>query len=94
MKGFRPPDFTAQIIHASDRPDEFRPMYGTQKVIYSQCAEIVATGDDVDYVLLVRGRLREGQIARKRDIVADFQRYAVSGAKLWEVAGGLIHDLL
>ena len=87
MKGFRPPAFTAQVIYTSDRPDEFRPLYGScQKTIYSQCAAIVAADKSVDFVLLVRGRLADGQIARKRDIVADFQRYSVDGAKVLEVS--------
>jgi len=84
-QGFRPPDCTAQIIYSDDRPDEFRPMYGKQKAIYAACGAIVAGDASVDYVLLVRGRLKDGQVVKLRDIVADFQRYPVDGAKVLEV---------
>jgi len=83
MKGFKPPDFTAQINYNDDRPEELLPMYGDRDTAYESCAQIVAKDTAIDFVLLVRGRLKANKSVSNRDIVADFQSYKVPGSKIW-----------
>jgi hypothetical protein len=85
MKGFKPPDYTAQINYNDDRPEELRSMWGDRDTTYERCAQIVAKDTAVDFVLLVRGRLKANKPASNRDIVADFQPYKVPNAKIWTV---------
>lgn len=80
-KGFGSPRFWAQLCwDGAEAFDRWIPLGGSEQSANQRCAALLIEYD-CDFVLLIDGQCRRGAVPTVKQILADFQRRPVPGAK-------------
>ena len=69
----------------TDGEEEWLQWNGSYETAQEAAAKLVATGKDVDFVLVIDGKAPKQAVAMKRHILAEFNREQRPGTKLYKV---------
>lgn len=84
-KGFGAPQYWLQICYRDAQDDVWKPVYSDRARARESAAREVQDVA-VDFVLILSGDVREGSIAKRSQILDEFQAYAVPGAKVYRLS--------
>ena len=87
MKGFGQPKYWLQVVYTNETPDKWVPLTSGSHTKARDLAALSLRNPNVDYTLILNGRVKKGAVVEQCDILDEFQSYDVPGARQYQLGG-------